>query len=159
MVFIVAASLGLMNCIGLLIQAFFTHTPAFELLICSSFKSAETQLSGYFSSLFFTVGGLTLFIASNISKLTNIKSKNISCISALIGTVLIFYSFWLFYPIYQLEQERWRYFVLLTFEIGLIVMTLAELVTTERKLFRDFLTLISAILIFAGCMLGAFKNF
>lgn len=146
--FIAIASLGILICIGLLIQAYILREPAFELPLDSSFNTPENQLLGYFSFLFYAIGYLTLFLAYNLSKLLDTGNQNPSYISASIGTILIFYSFLLLYNCYKLEQEWWGYFLVLSSGIGYTFLMFSELVDLKPKKISEFLKIVGFVLMF-----------
>lgn len=83
LVCIVVASFGLLVCAGLLVQAFITHKPAFELL-------------GSYSLVSSIIGFLILIICFNILILANTNQKKLNYVSAFISSVLeaLKYSIW-----------------------------------------------------------------
>lgn len=157
-VFIVAASVRLLIDVGLLIQVYITHQPAFELPKYIPFTSAKNELLEYYSFLVYMAGGLTLFIALSFSMLSNATSRKSGYISVSIGTVLILCSFWLSYTSDKLEKEWWSYFTGIAPAISLIVFPLSELVVTERKHFRNILNLIWLTLLLASCVLSILND-
>ncbi len=154
---IVMASVGLLICIGLLIQAYITHEPVFELVSYNSFKPGF-ELLGYNALLFYLSGFLTLIIALNIPRFIDTQQKKLGYVSALIGTVLLFFSFGLLFISYKSSLEWWGYLSKVTSGIGYITLTFSTLVSTERKRLRGRLTFISLVLILAGAILIFFRN-
>lgn len=145
-IFILVASLGLLICVGLLIQTYFTHTPTFELPEYSPFKSAKTELFGSYSFLIYMSGGLTLLISLMLALLNEVRSRKIGYILVLIGSVLIFCSYGLSYTSDKLAKEWWSYFSGMSFAIGLIILILSELVDRESKHLRKIIKTIYRIL-------------
>lgn len=150
--FIVTALVGLLICVGLLIQAYIIHKPAFELLAYSSFKSGS-ELLRYYSILLFSAGCLALLITSNISKLGSTSRKLLSYISAFSGIVLLLFSFRLLFISYQPRLEWWKYFPMVSLGTSSITMTFSTLISAEQKRLRSTLNFISYILMLAGFVL------
>lgn len=144
--FISAASIGILVCAGLLIQAYLTHKPVFELLTYSSFKPGF-ELLGYYASVFSIAGYLNLIIAAGIYALGGIKQKQLSYIPGFISAALMLLSFWLWFFSHQLGSEWWGYFVMAFVGINIITMIFSTLVGTEQKRLRKLLEFIKYILV------------
>lgn len=155
-VLIVAALVGLFVCAGLLIQAYVTQQPGFELLAYSSFKPGF-ELLGFYALTFNISGCLSLIIALNISTLFGTEQKKLGSISGFIGAVLLFFSFGLLFISHKQGLEWWGYFSRVTFGTGNITITFYTLVGTERKRLRGILKFISYVLIVAAFVLSCFE--
>lgn len=155
-VVIVAASVGLFVCAGLLIQAFITHKPVFGLSAYSSFKLGS-ELLRYYSILLFSAGCLTLLITSNISELVGTSRQLFAYTLAFSGIILVLFSLGLSFISYKPGLEWWRYLPVVCLGISSITMTFPTLISTEQKQLRSALYFISYALMLAGSVLILLK--
>lgn len=134
-VFLVAASLGLLVIVILLTRAYLSYKPAFQLL-------------GYISTILFSAGAFTLSNAQKIVKLVKTEQKRFVYIIFFTGTVLLFLSlFWLLFILYQLEHGWWGYFYGAIMLVGFMIWPFSQVVDEERKLTNIILDFISHVLV------------
>ncbi len=154
---IVAASLGMVICLSLLIQASITHQSAFEVLGYGVSKPGF-ELLAYSSEALLILGFLTQIIAFNISTVVDTNYKRLDYFSTWIAALLLLLSFGLFFPSHQLEQGWWRYFAAMNSITACTTFNFSRLVGAERKRLRDTLKIITFFLLLGKCVLEIYLS-
>lgn len=157
MVWIVGALLGMLVCVGLLIQAYTTHQSAFELLGYGSSKPGF-ELLAYSSEALLILGFLTQIIAFSISTVVDTEHKRLDYFSTWIAALLLLLSFGLFFISHQPEQGWWRYFSAVTSVTACTTMNFSQLVGAERKRLRDILKFITFLLLLVAVVLQIYLS-
>lgn len=135
-VILVAASVGLLVGVSWLVQANIAHKLAFKI---REYSSTVLSIAGY----------LTLLL----SRLADAKRKHLNYILALIGSVLLLFSFGLSFINHKSRLEWWGYFSNVALGTGVITMTFSALVSAERKRLRGILEKVTLVLLLVACVL------